>query len=82
VIRFLERLIEYATHGGRPAVLADFVRGHFHWNRFAAIQIWIFVLFLIFTTAAAVTELFGAGKVRKIVFASGSIRGKLMRHPQ
>jgi len=81
LVRFVEHAIEYALHDGKLSGIPDYVRTNFPWNRFAAIQIWIFVLFLIYTTAAEMIELFGDGEMRHIFFASGSLRGKLVRHP-
>ena len=49
IARFLEKLIEYFLDGGRVGDVPDYVTAHFSWHRFAAVQIWIFVLFLIFT---------------------------------
>src|SRR5262249_30257615 len=40
----------------------------FSWHRFAAIQIWIFVLFLIYVTASELNDLFGHGELWRIFF--------------
>jgi hypothetical protein len=40
----------------------------FSWHRFAAIQIWILVLFLIYVTASELNHLFGDGELRRILF--------------
>ena len=42
----------------------------FSWHRFAAIQIWILVLFLIYVTASELNHLFGHGEPRRILFTS------------
>jgi hypothetical protein len=52
---------------------------HFTWHRFAAIQIWIFVLFLIYTTAADLNTLFGQGELYKVFFTRRSSELKLTR---
>jgi hypothetical protein len=78
-LRFLERVIEYWTGGGTLSGIPEFVSTHFSWNRFAAVQIWIFVLFLIYTTAAELNALFGDGEIPKILFTRGSPQMKLMR---
>ena len=49
VVRFLEKLIEYFLAGGTFGGFSEYLLTHFTWHRFAAIQIWIFVLFLIYT---------------------------------
>jgi hypothetical protein len=46
LVRFLEKLIEYLFAGGTLSEIPEYVATHFSWHRFAAIQIWIFVLFL------------------------------------
>jgi hypothetical protein len=40
----------------------------FSWHRFAAIQLWILVLFLIYVTASELNHLFGDGELRRILF--------------
>jgi hypothetical protein len=45
-----EKLIEYLFSGGTLNAIPGYVATHFTWHRFAAIQIWIFVLFLIYTS--------------------------------
>src|SRR5271167_3569759 len=44
VARFLEGIIEYAIGGGTISGFPECLTTHFAWHRFAAIQIWIFVL--------------------------------------
>jgi len=68
VVRFLEKLIEYFIHGGRLSGISDYVVTHFTWHRFAAIQIWIFVLFLVYTSVAELSARLGDGELRKIFF--------------
>ena len=67
-VRFLEKLIEYFIAGGRPSGIADYVVTHFTWHRFAAVQIWIFVLFLVYTSVAELNARLGEGELRKIFF--------------
>jgi len=78
LLRFLERVIEYWAGGGTLSGIPEFV-AHFSWNRFAAVQIWILVLFLIYTTAAELNALFGEGEMPKIMFTRGSPQVKLTR---
>jgi hypothetical protein len=77
--RFVEKLVEYFIDGGRIDGLPQYVTTHFTWHRFAAIQIWIFVLFLIYATAASLNELFGYGELFKIFFTRRSSQLKLTR---
>jgi uncharacterized membrane protein YhdT len=74
VFRILEHLIEYGASGGRLSGLRDYRETHYPWTQFAAVQIWIFTLFLVYTTAAELIALFGAAEVRRIFFGRGPIR--------
>jgi len=51
----------------------------FSWHRFAAIQIWILVLFLIYVTATELNHLFGHGELRRIFFTHRSSELQLNR---
>ena len=66
VVRFLEKIVEYWFGGGTLAAIPEYMTEHFSWHRFAAIQIWIFVLFLIYVTATELNTLFGDGELSKI----------------
>ncbi len=68
LVRFLEKLVEYLFAGGTLARIPDYVATHFTWHRFAAIQIWIFVLFLIYTSVEELNARLGSGELRKIFF--------------
>jgi hypothetical protein len=79
LVRFLEKLIEYLVGGGTLAGIPEYVHEHFTWHRFAAIQVWIFVLFLIYTTAIEVSALFGDGELVRAFFIRRSSELKLTR---
>jgi hypothetical protein len=76
LVRFLEKLIEYFIAGGSLSGMPDYVVTHFTWHRFAAIQIWIFVLFLFDTSVAELNARLGNGELRKIFFTrrGGTVR--------
>jgi hypothetical protein len=61
VVRFLEKLVEYGFGGGTLGGMREYVTTHFTWHRFAAIQIWIFVLFLIYTSVSELNARLGKG---------------------
>jgi hypothetical protein len=69
IVRLLEHWIRYRFSGDyvfggfMPHVVANF-----SWDRFIAIQLWIFVLFLIYVTASEFNRLFGHGELRRILF--------------
>jgi hypothetical protein len=79
VVRFIERLVKYWLAGGTVEGIPDYVENHFSWNRFIAIQIWVFILFLIYTVAAELNSLFGSGELAKILFTRRSSELKLRR---
>jgi hypothetical protein len=68
VVRFLEKLVEYWFGGGTVSGIPDYIANHFTWHRFAAIQIWIFVLFLIYTSVADLNARLGKGQLVKMFF--------------
>lgn len=77
LVRFLERLVEYLIHGGTLSGIPEYVTAHFTWHRFAAVQIWIFVLFLVYTSIVELNAVLGGDRLGKIFFArhlSGSLR--------
>jgi hypothetical protein len=52
-VRVLEKLIEFLVHGGALRELPDYMSTHFTWHPFLAIQLWILVLFLMYTLSAS-----------------------------
>ena len=76
LVRFLEKLVEYffarGTFGGIPM----YVTTHFTWHRFAAIQIWIFVLFLVYTSVSELNARLGNGELIKLFFTGRSSKAK------
>ena len=72
LVRFLEKLVEYLFAGGTLSEIPEYVATHFTWHRFAAIQIWIFVLFLIYTSFEELNARLGDGELMKIFFTRHS----------
>jgi hypothetical protein len=66
LVRFLEKLVEYLFGGGTLGGIPEYVANHFTWHRFAAIQIWIFVLFLIYTSVSELNARLGKGELVKM----------------
>jgi len=75
--RLLEAMIEYWLHGGVFGGFLAHVLAEFSWHRFAAIQIWIFVLFLVYTFVAELNRRLGEGELRRILFTSAASRPHL-----
>ena len=61
LVRILEKIIEYWLSGGTMAGIPEYVAHHFSWHFHAAVQIWIFVLFFIYTSAAELDARLGRG---------------------
>jgi hypothetical protein len=80
LVRFLEKLIEYFFAGGSLSGIPEHVAAHFSWHRFAAIQIWIFVLFLIYTSVIELNARFGDGLMFKIFFTKRPSELKPVSH--
>jgi hypothetical protein len=80
LVRLLEVIIEYMIGGGTLAGMPGYARDHFRWHHFVAVQIWIIVLFLIYTTASELNALLGGGELAAVFFgAQGSDRGPTRR---
>jgi hypothetical protein len=72
LVRFLEKLVEYLFAGGTLSGIPEYVATHFTWHRFTAIQIWIFVLFLIYTAVEELNARLGDGELMNIFFTRRS----------
>jgi hypothetical protein len=79
LFKFLERVVEYLIGGGRLRDVPEFVSMHFFWSQFAEVQIWVFVLFLTYATAADLGALFGEGEILMIFLKRGLPQVKLIR---
>src|SRR6516165_1663400 len=69
IVRLLEHWIEYLRSG--DYVFGGFLKHEtatFSWGHFIAVQLWIFVLFLIYVTASEFNRLFGHGELSRILF--------------
>jgi len=72
LVRFLEKLGEYLFAGGSLRAIPEYVATHFTWHRFFAIQIWILILFLIYTSVEELNARLGDGELTKIFFTRRS----------
>jgi hypothetical protein len=77
LVRFLEKLVEYIFAGGTFGGIPKYLTTHFTWHRFAAIQIWIFLLFLMYTSVSELDARLGNGELRKMFFSRRSSKTKL-----
>jgi hypothetical protein len=69
VFRLLEHFVRYwLVEHNPPGDFLSHMMATFSWHRFAAIQIWILVLFLIYVTTSELNHLFGGGELRRLLF--------------
>ena len=69
IARLLEAFIRFWLVEHHP--VRDFLQhltSTFSWHHFAAVQIWILVLFLMYVTVSELNHLFGNGELRRILF--------------
>jgi hypothetical protein len=78
-VRFLEKLIEFLTHCGILRDIPQYIATNFTWDRFLAIQLWILVLFLLYTFIVELNALFGDGELVHILFTRRSTELKQTR---
>jgi hypothetical protein len=79
IARLLEAAVPFFTHGGGLIGFYDHLLHSFSWYRFTATQLWIVVLFLVYTTGAELARLFGDGELYKIFFKRRSSELALTR---
>ena len=79
VARLLEALVEFLMHGRPLREFLPHLATTFSWHHFAAVQIWIFVLFLIYVTGSELNQLFGHGELKRIFLTYRSSELQLNR---
>jgi hypothetical protein len=71
VARLLEHWIRFWLVEHHPlGTFLPYMVATFDWHRFIAIQLWIFVLFLIYETATELNHLFGEGELWHLLVTS------------
>jgi hypothetical protein len=68
VLRVAEQLIHFSFDGDGFRVALQEAVDAFTWRRFAAIQIWLFVCFLIYVAVIELSRALGPGKLKRLVF--------------
>lgn len=66
--RLGERFLHFLVDGNSPLDFGEHLIADFSWDRFIAISLWIFVLFLIYVTAAEFSQLIGPAEMRRLIF--------------
>jgi hypothetical protein len=77
IARLLEDFIRFLLASGTIDGFAHHLITDFSWDQFAATQIWVFVLFLVYVTAAELSALFEHGELLKLFFKRRSSGFKL-----
>ena len=68
-VRLLELFVRNVIHTGGFTSGIDAARAEVIWAQFAFVQIWIFVLFLVYVTGIELRDEFAVGEVRKALFS-------------
>lgn len=79
VARAIEEFIKYWIDTGHVAGYGAFALHHFSWYKFSFVQLWVFVLFLIYTAGSELNTLFGQGELYKLMFVRRSSGARLTR---
>lgn len=79
VARLIEALIHYLFDGGHLGGFVHHMVVQFSWDRFIAVQLWVFVLFLGYVTGSEINHLMGDGELAKILFTRPSSKLKQTR---
>jgi hypothetical protein len=67
LVRLLERLIAYWLDGGSFGGFLAFLAAHFSWSRFAAIQLWVIILFLLYNAIVELNARLGHGELVELL---------------
>ncbi|MDB5490148.1 MAG: hypothetical protein JWQ58_3863 [Reyranella sp.] len=79
VVRYLERMVHFAFDARGFDAAAEAALADFSWHKFVAVQIWIFVCFLLYVTASELNALVGDGQLRRLFFHHRSSEYRLTR---
>jgi len=67
--RLIEEFVRFLLiEGNAPGAFFHHLVAEFSWPRFISVQLWIFVLFLIYVTVTELNTLFGDGELARILF--------------
>jgi len=68
VVRFLEKIVDVAFDAHSIGQIVQMVLADFTWHRFVAVQVWMFVCFLLYVSASELNALVGDGQLRRLFF--------------
>ncbi len=79
IVRYAEKSLHFIFDARGFNVAAEAALADFTWHRFVAVQIWIFVCFLLYVTASELNALVGDGQLRRLFFHHRSSEYRLTR---
>jgi hypothetical protein len=68
IVRIAELLIEFAVADAGFGAAFRKAAAAFTWHHFAAVQIWLFICFLVYVTVTEISTALGPGKLKQLVF--------------
>jgi hypothetical protein len=79
VVRFLEKVVDFAIEAHGFGDVFRTMMQEFSWHRFVAVQIWIFLCFLVYVSASELNALVGEGQLGRLFFRHRSAGHRLTR---
>lgn len=79
IVRYAEKMLHFVFDARGFSVAAEAALADFTWHRFVAVQVWIFVCFLLYVTASELNALVGDGQLRRLFFHHRSSEYRLTR---
>jgi len=79
VVRFIEKVVDFAFEAGGFGDVFRSLMQEFTWHRFVAVQVWIFLCFLVYVSASELNALVGEGQLGRLFFRHRSAGHRLTR---
>ena len=79
VVRIVEKVVDFAFEAHGFGDVFQTLMREFTWHRFAAVQIWIFLSFLVYVSASELNALVGEGQLARLFFRHRSAEHRLTR---
>lgn len=79
LVRFVEKMLDFAWEAGGFGDVFQSMVAAFTWHRFVAVQIWIFICFLVYVFGTELNALVGDGQLVRLLFRHRSREHRLTR---
>lgn len=79
LVRFIEKVVGFAIEAHGFGDVFRTLMQEFTWHRFVAVQIWIFLSFLVYVSASELNALVGEGQLGRLFFRHRSAGHRLTR---